>query len=186
MNRSRPSARQRVSPSTFRPRLESLEDRSVPATFNVTTTLDVIDPADGKRSLREAITAANNLAGADVIVLPAGVYKLALAGAGDDANATGDFDVSGTVTIRGVGASLNHHRRPAARPGLRCGGHRPELDQGRAGENDHPQRERDRPRRGHLGRQRRPCRARRDRRPETGRPRSAAAFPTGPCPGRAM
>ena len=66
----------------FRPRLEQLEDRSVPATFNVTTTLDVVDPADGKLSLREAITAANSRAGADIIVLPAGVFKIALAGAG--------------------------------------------------------------------------------------------------------
>ena len=30
-------------------RVERLEDRATPATFNVTTTLDVIDPADGKR-----------------------------------------------------------------------------------------------------------------------------------------
>src|SRR5262245_29557183 len=52
--------------------LEALEDRAVPATFNVTTTLDVIDLADGKRSLREAITAANNRAGNDEIVVPAG------------------------------------------------------------------------------------------------------------------
>jgi predicted outer membrane repeat protein len=87
-------------------RVECLEDRSVPATFNVTTTLDVIDPADGKRSLREAITAANTLAGADVINLPAGVYKIALAGPGENANATGDFDVTGSVTIRGAGAGL--------------------------------------------------------------------------------
>ena len=86
-------------------RLERLEDRTTPATFNVTTTLDVIDPADGKRSLREAITAANNLAGADVIVLPAGVFKIALAGAGEDGNVTGDFDITGAVTIQGAGAA---------------------------------------------------------------------------------
>ena len=89
-----------------RPRLECLEDRSVPATFNVTTTLDVVDPADGKRSLREAITVANTLAGEDVIVLPTGVYKLALAGAGENGNATGDLDITGAVTIRGAGAGL--------------------------------------------------------------------------------
>src|SRR5262245_52263252 len=81
-------------PFGFRPRLERLEDRAVPATFNVTTTLDAIDPADGKRSLREAITAANNLAGPDTILLPAGVYKIALGGANEDLNATGDFDVT--------------------------------------------------------------------------------------------
>ena len=66
----------------------------------------MIDPADGKRSLREAITAANTLAGADVIVLPAGVFKIALAGAGENGNATGDFDITGAVTIQGAGAGL--------------------------------------------------------------------------------
>lgn len=80
--------------SVFRPRLEPLEDRSVPATFNVTTTLDVIDPADGKRSLREAITAANDLPGADVIVVPVGVYNLT----------GGDLDITSAVTIAGAGA----------------------------------------------------------------------------------
>jgi CSLREA domain-containing protein len=85
-------------------RLERLEDRSVPATFNVTTTADAVDPADGKRSLREAITQANANPDADVIVLPAGVYKLALAGAGEDGNASGDLDLTGPLTIRGAGA----------------------------------------------------------------------------------
>jgi predicted outer membrane repeat protein len=94
------------SAASFRPRLEHLEDRTTPATFNVTTTLDVIDPADGKRSLREAITAANSLAGADVIVVPAGVFKLALNGADENANATGDFDITDAVTITGAGAGL--------------------------------------------------------------------------------
>jgi CSLREA domain-containing protein len=103
MTSARSPQRHYANRTAFRPRLERLEVRSVPATFNVTTTLDVVDPADGKRSLREAITAANNLAGADVIVLPAGVYKIALTGAGEDANATGDFDIAGSVTIQGAG-----------------------------------------------------------------------------------
>src|SRR5262245_15010671 len=89
--------------------LNSLEDRLAPATFNVTTTLDVVDPADGKRSLREAITAANNnpATEVDVIVLPAGEFKIALSnpgGTGENDNATGDFDIKGSVTIRGAGA----------------------------------------------------------------------------------
>jgi predicted outer membrane repeat protein len=88
-------------------RLECLEERSVPATFNVTTTLDVVDAGDGKRSLREAITRANDLGGADVIVLSAGVFKLAIAGTGEDDNATGDLDVTDTVTIRGAGRNLS-------------------------------------------------------------------------------
>jgi hypothetical protein len=76
--------------------LEQLEDRSVPATFNVTTTLNVIDPNDGKRSLREAITQANTLAGADVIVLPAGTYKITPQGGSG-------IVINDTVTVRGAG-----------------------------------------------------------------------------------
>jgi parallel beta-helix repeat protein/predicted outer membrane repeat protein len=93
----------RASP---RLRVERLEDRAVPATFNVTTALDGVTSGDGRRSLREAITAANSNPGADVIVVPAGVFRIALAGAGEDANLTGDFDVTGAVTIRGAGAGL--------------------------------------------------------------------------------
>src|SRR5262249_30283740 len=95
---------------TFRPAFEILEDRLAPATFTVNTTLDELTPGDPKLSLREAITKANNhdnalnLGGApDVIVLPAGVYKMALAGA-DQTNAAGDFDITESVTIKGQGA----------------------------------------------------------------------------------
>ena len=92
--------------------LERLEDRSVPTTFNVTTTLDVIAD-DGKRSLREAIGQANINSGDDIIVLPAGMFKITLPGAGDNMNGSGDFDIFGSVTIRGA-AGLFLHRRPAA------------------------------------------------------------------------
>jgi predicted outer membrane repeat protein len=91
---------------SFRPQLEHLEDRSVPATFTVSTTLDDVTPANGKQSLREAITRANTSAGADIIVVTAGVLKIALEGAGEDGNATGDFDITDTVTIQGAGAGL--------------------------------------------------------------------------------
>jgi len=87
--------------------VECLEDRLVPSTFTVTTKLDVVDASDGKLSLREAITKANANPGADVIVVPAGVYKIALSGAGEDANATGDFDITDAVTIQGAGAGLS-------------------------------------------------------------------------------
>jgi CSLREA domain-containing protein len=80
-----------------------LEDRLVPATFLVTTTLDVVDAADGKLSLREAISAANANPGADTVIVPAGVYRIALPGA-DDVNAAGDFDVTGSTVFRGAGA----------------------------------------------------------------------------------
>jgi CSLREA domain-containing protein len=91
---------------TARLHLEHLEDRSVPAIFTVNTTLDDVTPANGKQSLREAITRANTSAGADMIVVPAGLYKLTQAGTGEDANATGDLDITDAVTIQGAGAGL--------------------------------------------------------------------------------
>jgi len=87
-------------------KVENLEDRSVPATFTVNTVLDEVTSGDGKLSLREAITKANALAGPDTIVLSSGVYKIALTGTGEDANATGDFDITDSLTIAGAGAGL--------------------------------------------------------------------------------
>lgn len=100
------SGRDRRRPLRFRPALESLEDRRVPTVFFVTTQLDVVNPNDGKLSLREAITRANQHDGADGIVLPAGTFKIALAGANDDANLKGDFDITSPVAIVGAGAAL--------------------------------------------------------------------------------
>ncbi|MEX0800109.1 MAG: choice-of-anchor Q domain-containing protein [Dehalococcoidia bacterium] len=83
------------------------------ATITVTTTDDELN-ADGDCSLREAIQAANTDsavdactagAGDDIIDLPAGTYTLTIAGAGEDANATGDLDIFLNVTINGTGAA---------------------------------------------------------------------------------
>ncbi|MBP7602165.1 MAG: PKD domain-containing protein, partial [Thermoflexales bacterium] len=61
---------------------------------------------------REAIQAANTDStvdacpagsGADTIVLAAGTYTLTIAGASEDANATGDFDITNALTIIGAG-----------------------------------------------------------------------------------
>lgn len=87
-----------------RPRFEPLEDRRLLAIFNVTTTNDVVDAADGKLSLREAINMANAASDLDTIVLKAVVYKIGLVGA-DDANASGDFDIRNPLEIRGVSRS---------------------------------------------------------------------------------
>ena len=67
--------RNRFGPRLRRLRLEHLEDRSVPSTFTVNTTLDDVTPANGKFSLREAITKSDVTAGTDVIVVPAGVSR---------------------------------------------------------------------------------------------------------------
>jgi CSLREA domain-containing protein len=79
-------------------------------TIAVTTHADELN-ADGACSLREAIQAANSDtpvdacpagSGADTIVLAAGLYALSLAGADEDQNQTGDLDLAGALTIRGV------------------------------------------------------------------------------------
>ena len=87
------------------------------------TTITVNTPADefggvgSGCSLREAIQAANTNAafggcpagsGGDTIVVPAGTYTLSIAGAGENANASGDLDIVGflaDLTINGSGAA---------------------------------------------------------------------------------
>ncbi|HYG62704.1 MAG TPA: choice-of-anchor Q domain-containing protein [Thermoanaerobaculia bacterium] len=54
-------------------------------------------------SLREAVIAANATAEPDVILLHSGVYVLGLAGAGEDAAATGDLDIADDLTLLGDG-----------------------------------------------------------------------------------
>lgn len=85
------------------------------ATFTVNTTVDAVDAVPGNGacataaggcSLRAAIMEANATAGPDIITVPAGVYVLSLTGAGEDAAATGDLDVTDSVTINGAGAGL--------------------------------------------------------------------------------
>jgi CSLREA domain-containing protein len=71
-------------------------------TFTVTQTGDTNDGlCDRSCSLREAIMAANQRPGLDVIVLPRGVFKLTLAGADEDLGATGDLDVTGDLALIG-------------------------------------------------------------------------------------
>jgi large repetitive protein len=83
------------------------------ATFTVNSTLDAIDTAPGNGvcaiaggacTLRAAVQEANALAGADVITLPAGVFRLTRVGATEDAAATGDLDVSQALEIDGAGS----------------------------------------------------------------------------------
>lgn len=78
------------------------------ATFTVTKTADTndgtCDVADC--SLREAIIAANAAAGTDTVVVPAGTYTLSIAGASEDAAASGDLDITSNMTIQGAGANL--------------------------------------------------------------------------------
>lgn len=85
------------------------------ATFTVNSTLDAVDatPGDGicatagaVCTLRAAIQEANALAGSDTIIVPAGTYTLTIAGTNEQAAATGDLDITSTITIQGDGADV--------------------------------------------------------------------------------
>src|SRR5262245_11547510 len=82
----------------FQPRLEALEERLVPAVFNVTNLLD--SNVAGSGSLRRAITDSNATAEPNQInILTPGTYRLTLNGT-DDNNTAGDLDVfNSSVTI---------------------------------------------------------------------------------------
>lgn len=80
--------------------------------FVVDSTADEVDasPGDGSCAtasttctLRAAIQEANALAGSDTITVPAGVFKLSITGASEDAAATGDLDITEGLTITGAG-----------------------------------------------------------------------------------
>jgi predicted outer membrane repeat protein len=79
-------------------------------TFTVNAPYDATDakPGDGFCddgagfcTLRAAIQETNALPGPDNVFLPPGVYRLTLYGAGEDAAATGDLDVTGTLDLFG-------------------------------------------------------------------------------------
>jgi CSLREA domain-containing protein len=85
------------------------------STIPVTTLADVVDSADEKCSLREAIIAVNTPPGsgdcvradanANTISLGAGTHTLTRTGPGEEAASTGDLDVvAGTVTLTIAGA----------------------------------------------------------------------------------
>ncbi|MEY2457561.1 MAG: hypothetical protein QOK06_2666 [Acidimicrobiaceae bacterium] len=82
------------------------------ATFTVDATRDATDTAingtcaatGGGCTLRAALQEANATAAADTISLPAGRFRITLAGTVEDAAATGDFDSTQTLTITGAGA----------------------------------------------------------------------------------
>ena len=70
----------------------------------VDTTDDIVNAGDGLTSLREAIDAANASPGVDNIILLPGIYDISIAGAGENNNATGDFDISESINIFGQGS----------------------------------------------------------------------------------
>ncbi|HJX29001.1 MAG TPA: hypothetical protein VJ885_13905, partial [Thermoanaerobaculia bacterium] len=86
----------------------ALVSANVPAHAAVlfTTTTDAASDGacDVDCSLRDAVIAANDQAGADVIILRAGTYAIGLPGAGEDLAETGDLDIRDDLTIIGDSA----------------------------------------------------------------------------------
>jgi len=92
-------------------------DTSAPLSLVVDSALDGPDASPGDRlcddgaghcTLRAAIDETNANPFDDTIAIAAGVDPtLSIAGADEDANATGDLDVLGTLTIHGAGATLD-------------------------------------------------------------------------------
>jgi len=82
------------------------------ASFTVNSTSDQVDAtpgngicasASGTCTLRAAVMEANALPGDDTIRLPSGAYFLTISGPFEEASATGDLDVIGSLTIIGEG-----------------------------------------------------------------------------------
>lgn len=81
--------------------------------FTLNSTADAVDatPGDGlcddgggNCTLRAAIQESNALGGAHTITIPAGTYLLTIAGASEDACATGDLDITSDLTFTGTAA----------------------------------------------------------------------------------
>lgn len=65
----------------------------------------VCDNGFGLCSLREAVQEANDLAGADTILLPPGTYEMTIGGANEDGCLTGDLDITDDLSIIGLQGS---------------------------------------------------------------------------------
>jgi CSLREA domain-containing protein len=81
---------------------------ALPCTTAVIPVTKIADTNDGicsgaDCSLREAVLMSNTCAGTQTVSIPAGTYVLTIAGAGEDAAATGDLDILDNAAILGTG-----------------------------------------------------------------------------------
>lgn len=106
---------------------------SAETTFVVTSAIDAVDArlgdgscrtSSGVCTLRAAIQEANALAGRDRIEIPAGTYEITVARRGSNGADSGDFDITGPVTVVGAGAgktTVGAGQRPGGSPSNRRG-----------------------------------------------------------------
>ncbi|MCI0684641.1 MAG: CSLREA domain-containing protein [Gemmataceae bacterium] len=92
----------------FRPSLDVLEDRVVPALFVVNTLADIVDSNTAVTSLREAILGANAAVGADQIEFASGLT-------GQITLTTGQLTVSDDLSITGPAAGVTISGNNASR-----------------------------------------------------------------------
>src|SRR5262245_22447920 len=92
-----PQTQRRPAARRFRPSIEMLEDRAVPAVLSVATSLDVVEPNDGVLSLREAISAA--APSGDTINFNSSLSGQTIALTG------GELAINKSLNIQGPGAS---------------------------------------------------------------------------------
>ncbi len=96
--------------------MAALQTKASPsATFIVNSTVDAVDvnPGDGvcetavpgQCTLRAAVMEANALPGSDSIFLSANTFILSIAGQEEDAAASGDIDITDSLSINGVSAN---------------------------------------------------------------------------------
>jgi hypothetical protein len=97
MSQAANSGRRHPKPRRFRPGIENLEDRVVPANLPIVADVltDTVGNTAGHFSLREAITQANKNPGPDIIRLLPGTYQITrTAAVADNTNERGDFDIA--------------------------------------------------------------------------------------------
>ncbi|MBK7976668.1 MAG: CSLREA domain-containing protein [Deltaproteobacteria bacterium] len=114
---NRPLVRAALATALLATSLAATSARATTMTVNATTDDLNLGP-NGNCTLREAILAANTNAAVDacpagqpsptidLISLPPGTYDLSIAGLYDDANLTGDLDITDDLQIKGSGAPL--------------------------------------------------------------------------------
>ena len=94
----------------------TLQTKASPAaTFTVNSTVDAVDvnPGDGvcetgvgngTCTLRAAVMEANEMSGDDTITIPPNIYQITILGQEEDANISGDIDITDDLILAGGGA----------------------------------------------------------------------------------